>query len=235
MTENRPKKSLKMTIDGLITIDPLTENQKSFMRAYKDGTEILFQHGSAGTGKTFLAIYKALEEVMDKGIHQYHKLIIVRSAVPTRDTGFLPGSLEEKCSIYTLPYKQICNTLFNRPDAWDRLLEQHFVEFISTSYVRGVTFDNAIVVVDEVQSLNFHEISSIFTRIGKHSKIIFCGDSRQDDLKKSSRDCTGIHNFMKVLQEIPEAVRIEYTPDDIVRSDIVKKWIVACDKLGLDL
>ena len=157
--------SLKVRIDDLKTFAPLTENQKKFYDAYKQGDYFIALHGVAGTGKTFIALYKALEEVLDKA-NPFHKIIIVRSAVPSREVGHLPGDLDEKTEIYRQPYQQICHTLFGRPDAYQRLEEQHHIEFISTSFIRGMSFDDAIIIVDEMQNLTYEEIDTVMTRVG---------------------------------------------------------------------
>jgi len=153
---------LKIRIDDLKTFDPLTENQKQFFDAYKRGDYFVALHGVAGTGKTFIALYKAIEEVLDKS-NPFNKIIVVRSAVQSREIGHLPGDVSEKMEIYQQPYRQICDTLFGRRDAWDRLEEQGFIQFISTSFIRGMSFDDAIIIVDEMQNMNFEEIDTVMT------------------------------------------------------------------------
>lgn len=219
------KLSLKLKIDDLRTFDPLTDNQKLFFECYDNGNDLMTLHGVAGTGKTFCAIYKALEEVMDKS-YPYDKIIVVRSAVQSRDLGHLPGDVDEKMDIYKQPYREICQILFDRKDAWARLEEQGYTEFISTSFLRGCTWNNSIVIVDEMQNLTFEELHTVITRIGENSKIIFCGDYRQTDLKKSNEK-SGIFKFQKISDMMRSHTRIEFTVDDIVRSDIVREWIVA--------
>lgn len=219
--------SLKLRIDDLKTIDPLTENQQKFFECYKRGDEMILLHGSAGTGKTYCAVYKALEQVMDKSYH-FKKLVIVRSAVASRDMGFLPGDIDEKMDIYQQPYKQICENLFGRKDAYQRLVEQGYIEFVSTSYVRGCTWDDCIVIVDEMQNLTWPELSTITTRLGNRSKIMFSGDFRQTDLKKYD-DKSGLDKFLNVCSMMG-ASRIEFTVDDIVRSNLVKNFIIATMK-----
>jgi phosphate starvation-inducible PhoH-like protein len=149
-----------------------------------------------------------------------------------RDVGYLPGNLDEKQEIYELPYKEICNTLFGRPDAWDRLKEQSYVRFISTTAIRGISIDDAIILVDENQNLNWSEVNTIITRVGHRSKIIFSGDFKQTDLIKSNKDQTSFHDFLEVARKMPSFQEIYFTPDDIVRSSLVKQWIVACEELG---
>ena len=217
---------LKLRIDDLHTFKPLTENQKKFFDAYRMGDYFIALHGVAGTGKTFCALYKAIEEVLDKG-NPFNQIIIVRSAVQGREIGHLPGDVNEKMEIFQQPYRQICETLFDRKDAWDRLEEQHHIQFISTSFIRGMSFDNAIIIVDEMQNLNYEEIDTVMTRVGHQSKIIWCGDYRQTDLTKKKNDVTGILKFLDIAMHMKAFTRIEFTVDDIVRSSLVKDYILA--------
>ena len=224
--------TLKLKIDNLKSFDPLTENQKKFFDGYRQGDYFIALLGSAGTGKSFISIYKGLEEVMDKG-NPFSTLVIVRSAVQTRDVGFTPGSLEDKMSLYEEPYVQICSTLFGRKDAYQRLKEQGYIEFVSTTALRGCSFDNSVVLFDEVQNGNFHELDTVLTRVGHNSKIIFCGDYSQTDLIKKTNDQSGLPDFLRVASTMSEFTKINFTPDDIVRSSLVKNWIIAKENLGL--
>lgn len=217
--------TLKLKLDHLLTFDPLTENQKLFFDAYKRGDYFFALHGVAGTGKTFIALYKAIEEVLDKS-NPFTQIIVVRSAVQGREIGHLPGDVNEKMEIYEQPYRQICSILFERKDAWDRLSEQGHIQFISTSFIRGMTWDNAIIIVDEMQNLSWEELHTCMTRVGHMSKIIMCGDYRQCDLKKK-HDMSGIDKFLKVANLMNSHTRIEFGVDDICRSSLVKDWIVA--------
>ena len=219
LDDEQPKitNALKVRIDDLKTFEPLTDNQKKFFDAYKRGDYFVALHGVAGTGKTFCALYKALEEVLDKS-NPFRKIILVRSAVQSREIGHLPGDVGEKMEIYQQPYQQICETLFGRKDAYQRLEEQGFIEFISTSFIRGMSFDDAIIIVDEMQNLTFEEIDTVMTRVGYRSKIVWCGDYRQTDLNKKKND---------IAMHMGAFTRIEFTPDDIVRSSLVKDYILA--------
>ena len=232
-TRHQPAVSngLKIKLDHLQTFDALTENQQKFFDAYKRGDYFIGLYGSPGVGKTFLALYRGLEEVLDRS-NPFKQVVVVRSAVQTRDQGFVPGTLDEKMEIYETPYKEICETLFKRPDAWDRLKEQGYARFISTTAIRGISIDDAIIVVDESQSMTFHELSSVISRVGHRSKIIFIGDLKQNDLLKSKYDVTGLVEFLQVAKSMEEFTLINFTPEDIVRSSLVRSWIVACDKLG---
>lgn len=223
-----PKHSLKLRLDDMVTISPKTSKQKEFFDAYNAGHYFMALHGVAGTGKTYITIYKALEEVMDKS-NPYTKLVIVRSSVQGREMGHLPGDADEKMSMFTQPYKQITSDLFKRKDAWDRLEEQGYVEFVSTSFIRGTTFTNSIIVLDEAQNLNMHELDTIITRVGHTSKFFICGDFRQTDLRKKD-DKSGLTQFLDIVDTMPEFSRIEFGIDDIVRSSLVKSYIIAKTK-----
>ena len=217
--------TLRIRLDDLKTFEPLTENQKKFFDAYKRQDYFIALHGVAGTGKTFIALYKALEEILDKA-NPFKKIIFVRSAVPSREVGHLPGDLDEKTEIYRQPYRQICHTLFGKFEAYQRLEEQGYIEFISTSFIRGMSFDDAIIIVDEMQNMNFEEIDTVMTRVGYRSKIIWCGDYRQTDLRRSN-DKSGILKFFDIAHHMSSFTRIEFTADDIVRSSLVKDYILA--------
>ena len=225
-TQQPVSNGLRIRQDQLKKFDPLTDNQKKFFDAYKIGDYFIALHGVAGTGKTFCALYKAIEEVLDKS-NPFGKIIVVRSAVQSRDMGHLPGDVAEKMEIYEQPYRQICETLFGRKDAWDRLEEQGYVKFISTSFIRGMSFDDAIIIVDEMQNMTYEEIDTVMTRVGYRSKIIWCGDYRQTDLNKKKNDVSGILKFFDIAQHMSSFTRIEFTVDDIVRSSLVKDYILA--------
>ena len=225
-TQQPVSNGLRIKQEQLKKFDPLTDNQKKFFDAYKIGDYFIALHGVAGTGKTFCALYKAIEEVLDKS-NPFGKIIVVRSAVQSRDMGHLPGDVAEKMEIYEQPYRQICETLFGRKDAWDRLEEQGYVKFISTSFIRGMSFDDAIIIVDEMQNMTYEEIDTVMTRVGYRSKIIWCGDYRQTDLNKKKNDVSGILKFFDIAQHMSSFTRIEFTVDDIVRSSLVKDYILA--------
>jgi phosphate starvation-inducible protein PhoH len=216
---------LKLRLDDMDVISPLTDNQQTFFTHYKEGREFILLHGVAGTGKTYIALYKALEEALDRE-SVYDKVIIVRSAVPSREIGHLPGDEKEKTDVYKEPYVEICSNLFNRNDAFQRLQEQGVCHFLITSFLRGVTLDNSVVIVDECQNLSDSEINTIMTRVGHNSKIIFCGDFRQTDLNKK-HDMSGLKKFIAIAKMMPSFKMVEFSVDDIVRSDIVKQYILA--------
>lgn len=215
--------SMNIRIDDLVTIEPITERQKNAFAAWRDGDNMALV-GTAGTGKTFLALYLALEEVMDKST-PYDCVRIIRSVVPTRDVGYLPGTIEEKLNAYTGPYRAITSELFKDEKAYDKLLHNKYIAFESTSYIRGLTYDNTIVIVDEMQNLNFHELDSVITRIGHCSKIIFCGDYYQSDFK-SENDKKGINTFLNIVEQLKHFTIVDFNWEDIVRSGLVRDYIM---------
>lgn len=224
MKKQHSDSSNRIAIEDLVTIRPITESQKEVFEAWKDSNNMALV-GTAGTGKTFLALYLALEEVMDKST-PYETVKIIRSVVPTRDVGFLPGSIEEKLNAYTGPYRAIASELFEGDaGAYDKLIQNKYISFESTSYIRGVTFDNTIVIVDEMQNLNFHELDSVITRVGVCSKIIFCGDYKQSDFK-TEKDKKGIQTFLQIVEQLKNFSIINFDWQDIVRSGLVRDYIM---------
>lgn len=207
-------------------IDPLTKNQLTAFESEKN----LVLHGVAGTGKTYISLYLAFDDLYKR---MYEKTIIVRSAVSTREMGFLPGSEKEKASVYEEPYKNICNELFGRGDAYEILKKSGMVHFMTTSFIRGVTLTKATIIVDECQNMSFHELDSIITRVGEGCRIIFCGDFRQTDFTKKSREESGLSDFLRILKAMEDFDMIDFTVTDIVRSGFVKKYIIAKEDLGL--
>lgn len=232
--QHQPKRTNSLTIklDHLRTFEALTENQQRFFNLYKQGGYFGGLWGSPGVGKSFLVMYKAIEEVLTRD-NPFKQLVVVRSTVQVRDQGHLPGTLEEKQAVFELPYKEICTTLFNRADAWDRLKEQGHARFISTSAIRGISIDDSIILVDESQSCSFHELSTVISRCGHRSKIFFCGDMFQNDLIKYRNDQSGLPTFLSVIRTMPSYEEVIFTPDDIVRSSLVKEFIKACAVKGL--
>jgi len=235
LTTRQIKRKKPINTNYLLNIEPITDNQKRFFDSYKEGKHIV-AYGTAGTGKTFITLYNALSEILDDKT-PYERIYLVRSLVSTREIGFLPGDHEDKADIYQIPYKNMVKYMFQMPSDADfemlygNLKAQESIKFWSTSFIRGTTLDNAIVIVDEFQNLNFHELDSIITRIGENSKIMFCGDSSQTDLIKTN-DRNGIVDFMNVLRKMPSFDIIEFGIDDIVRSGLVKEYIIAKLEMG---
>ena len=235
LTAKQLKKKKPVSSEYLINIEPLTDNQKRLFESYQNNKQIV-SYGAAGTGKTFITLFNALKEVLDEN-SVYEKIYIVRSLVATREIGFLPGDYEDKSDIYQVPYKHMVKYMFQMPSDADfemlygNLKAQDTIKFWSTSFLRGTTLDNAIVIVDEFQNLNFHELDSIITRVGENSKICFCGDATQTDLQKTNEK-NGIVDFIKILRTMPSFDLIEFGIDDIIRSGIVKEYIIAKMQLG---
>jgi len=230
------KRKKPINLDYIKKIEPLTENQETFFDSYSEDKNLV-AYGVAGTGKTFITLYNALMDVLDTKT-PYEKIYIVRSLVPTREIGFLPGDHEDKSDIYQIPYKNMVKYMFEMPDdnsfemLYANLKAQGTISFWSTSFIRGTTFDNAILIIDEFQNLNFHELDSIITRVGENSKIHFCGDATQTDLVKT-HEKNGIVDFMRIINQMPSFDTIEFQPEDICRSGLVKEYIVAKHELGL--
>lgn len=236
LTTRQAKRKKPLGLEYLIDIDPLTENQKKFFDSYAEGKHLV-AYGCAGTGKTFITLYNALCEVLDEKT-LYERIYLVRSLVATREIGFLPGTHEDKADIYQIPYKNMVKYMFQMPSDADfemlygNLKSQETIKFWSTSFIRGTTLDNAIIIVDEFANLNFHELDSIITRVGENSKIMFCGDATQSDLVKTN-ERNGIVDFMTVLRKMPSFDIIEFGIDDVIRSGLVKEYLIVKHELGL--
>jgi predicted ribonuclease YlaK len=230
LTTRQMKRKKPLSSEYLVDIDPLTENQKKLFDSYANQKHLV-AYGCAGTGKTFITLYNALREVLDERT-PYEKIYLVRSLVATREIGFLPGSYEDKSDIYQIPYKNMVKYMFQlSSDAefemlYGNLKSQETIKFWSTSFLRGTTLDNSIIIVDEFQNMSYHELDSIITRVGENSKIMFCGDATQSDLQKTN-ERNGIVDFMTVLRKMPSFDIIEFGVDDIVRSGLVKEYIIA--------
>ena len=236
LTAKQMKRKKPINGDMLRDIEPLTENQQKLFESYSNNKNII-AYGAAGTGKTFITLYNALNDVLDTST-PYEKIYIVRSLVSTREIGFLPGDHEDKSFLYQIPYKNMVKYMFELPSAADfemlygNLKAQETISFWSTSFIRGTTFDRAIILVDEFQNLNFHELDSIMTRVGENTKIMFCGDATQSDLIKQN-ERNGIVDFMRVLRLMASVDIIEFGVEDIVRSGLVKEFILAKMELNL--
>ena len=237
MSNKQLKRKKPVNSDVMVDIKPLTKSQEKVFDAYKKGKNI-FAYGAAGTGKTFVALYLALKEVLDQ-MSPYENVYIVRSLVSTREIGFLPGDHEDKSFLYQIPYKHMVKYMFEMSDdsefemLYGALKGQDTIKFWSTSFIRGTTLDNAIILVDEMQNLNFHELDSIITRVGENSKIIFCGDASQTDLTKTNEK-NGILDFMKIISAMEDDfASIEFGLEDIVRSGLVRKYLLAKLAFGM--
>jgi len=236
MSKKMMKRKKPINQTYFLDVNPITDNQQLFFDEWGKGKN-LFAFGAAGTGKTFIALYLALKEVMNEE-SPYDKVYIVRSLVSTREIGFLPGTHEDKSELYQIPYKNMVRSMFHMPDQasfdmlYDNLKGQETISFWSTSFLRGTTLDDAIVIVDECQNLNFHELDSIITRVGQDSKIVFCGDVNQSDLQRTN-ERNGILDFQRILEGMDEFSEIEFGINDIVRSGLVKSYLISKMTLGL--
>jgi len=236
MTAKQIKRKKPINQDIMRVIEPLTKNQEILFDSYKENQNLV-AYGCAGTGKTFITLYNALRDVLDEKT-PYEKIYIVRSLVATREIGFLPGDHEDKSSLYQIPYKNMVKYMFELPDEasfemlYGNLKTQGTISFWSTSFIRGTTLDKSIIIVDEFQNLNFHELDSIITRVGEDSKIMFCGDATQSDLVKTNEK-NGIIDFMRILRVMPSIDIVEFGVDDIVRSGFVKEYIIAKMEIGV--
>ena len=235
MSKRQMRRKKPIDSSFMTDIKPLTENQELFFKDWGEDKNI-FAYGCAGTGKTFIALYLALKDVLSD-FTPFDKVYIVRSLVATREIGFLPGDHEDKSMLYQVPYKNMVRYMFSMPDdnsfemLYDNLKAQQTISFWSTSFIRGVTLDNAIVIVDEFSNLNFHELDSMITRIGEDSKIMLCGDVTQSDLTRE-HEKSGISDFIQILQSMQDFTCVEMGIDDIVRSGLVKAYLIAKYNLG---
>ena len=236
MSKKMLKRNKPINQTYFLDVNPITENQQLFFYQWGEGKN-LFAYGAAGTGKTFIALYLALKDVMDEET-PYDKVYIVRSLVSTREIGFLPGTHEDKSELYQVPYKNMVRNMFQMPDQmsfdmlYDNLKNQETISFWSTSFLRGTTLDDAIIIVDESQNLNFHELDSIITRVGQDSKIVFCGDINQSDLQRTN-ERNGILDFQRILENMEEFTGIEFGVGDIGRSGLVKSYLISKMSLAL--
>ena len=230
------KQTKEISSSTLVDVKPITDNQKIIFDTWKKGKN-QFLFGAAGTGKTFISLYLALREVLDLK-NKAEKVILVRSLIPTREIGFLPGDEEDKAALYQVPYQNMVRFMFQMPsdqafnNLYDRLKGQGSLYFLSTSFLRGLTFDNSIIIVDECQNLNFHELDTIITRVGQDSKIVFCGDFGQSDLQRQNEK-NGLHDFLRILEEMEEFNCTEFNIGDIVRSGFVRSYLINKIKMGI--
>ena len=232
------KKNKELNLNSMVTIKPITDTQKLVFETWKKGQN-QFLLGAAGTGKTFISLYLALKDIFDLKT-KFEKVVLVRSLIPTRDIGFLPGDEEDKSALYQVPYQNMVQFMFEMPNEqafnslYDKLKGQGSLYFLSTSFLRGLTFDNSIIIVDECQNLNFHELDTIITRVGQDSKIVFCGDFDQSDLLKHNEK-NGLHDFLRILEEMEEFNCSEFSIGDIVRSGFVRSYLINKTKLGIGM
>lgn len=220
----------KVRYEDLLEFEPITGNQKKAFDLWDDDENLILA-GSAGTGKTFIAMYLATESMLERST-PYDKVIVIRSIVSVREVGYLPGKLEEKTAVFEAPYKAIAEELFEDKAAYNKLVNNHQIQFETTSFIRGKTFDRAIIIVDEMQNLNFHELDSVMTRVGENCRVIFCGDYLQTDFERES-DKLGINKFLNIIDRMKDFTMIQFGWDDIVRSGVVRDYIMTKEMMGL--
>lgn len=220
----------KVRYEDLLEFEPITGNQKKAFDLWDDDENLILA-GSAGTGKTFIAMYLATEAMLERST-PYDKVIVIRSIVSVREVGYLPGKLEEKTAVFEAPYKAIAEELFEDKAAYNKLVNNHQIQFETTSFIRGKTFDRAIIIVDEMQNLNFHELDSVMTRVGENCRVIFCGDYLQTDFERES-DRLGINKFLNIIDRMKDFTMIQFGWDDIVRSGVVRDYIMTKEMMGL--
>jgi phosphate starvation-inducible PhoH-like protein len=224
-------KPSKLRLEHLQKLKALTKNQEKVFDSYKAGQNLVLS-GSAGTGKTFLALYLGLNDILDKN-NSMQNVVIVRSALPTRDMGFLPGEKEEKEAAYMDPYISTVNELFNDKEGWKKMIQFKNIEFITTSFIRGITLNDSVIIIDEAQNCNYHELCSIITRVGKNCRVIFCGDYYQSDFVKQN-DKSGLYSFINIINNMKSFDHIEFEWKDIVRSGLVRDFIMTKEMLEND-
>ena len=235
LTAKQMKRKKPLGAGYLVDIEPLNDNQKQLFGSYKKGKHLV-AYGVAGTGKTFISLYNAISDVLSETT-PYEQIYLVRSLVATREIGFLPGNYEDKSDIYQIPYKHMVKYMFQMASDSDfemlygNLKSQDTIKFWSTSFLRGTTLDDSIIIVDEFQNMSMHELDSIITRVGQNSKIIFCGDGSQTDLTKTN-ERNGIVDFLGILRNMPSFDIIEFGISDIVRSGLVKEYLIAKMEAG---
>jgi len=216
----------------LTRIQPITENQVTTFLSYERGDN-LFLNGCAGTGKTFISIYLALKEIENHRSRR-RKLVIIRSAQSSKDIGFLPGSEKQKLEVYEAPYRAICAELYHRDDAYDILKQKGIIEFHSTSFLRGTTIDDAVILIDECQNTRYVELRTVLTRTGDNSRVVLCGDTKQDDLTSERfKESSGLSDMMRVFSRMEQLSTVQFGIDDIVRSGFVRDFLIAENELGL--
>lgn len=222
------KFSSKTYAEFIQKIEPKSISQEMLFTHYHNGNNLLL-HGYAGTGKTFLSMALALKEILSSD-KAYERLNIIRSVVPSRDMGFLPGDIKEKSAVFEAPYADICNhDLFGKPNSYENLKNEGVINFTTTSFLRGMTFSDSIIFIDEFQNMVDQELHTLLTRVGPRCRVIVSGDIRQSDLERDSEK-RGMFNLIKIIQKMPSFRTVEFSIDDVVRSKFCKEYLIAKDQ-----
>lgn len=221
-------------LKDLEQIQPKNKNQElAFQLWQRDQVDCLALTQQAGVGKTLLAMYFALESVLDEST-PFEKVVVIRSAVQGRDIGFLPGSEEEKNAQYEEPYSQACDFLFPWKNSYLSLKKAGKLEFRNTSFLRSINLEKSVVVLDESQNCTFGELMTGITRVANRSKFILCGDYNQNDLYRKNNDVSGLLKFLEVYRNMRDVNcgEVRFELEDIVRSGIAKAALVSAHELG---
>lgn len=222
----------KWSLHDLKNIKPISSAQRMLFESYLAHDNHVVANGFPGTGKTYLSFWLGLNSVLSPDEPQ-DRIIVVRSAVPARDIGFLPGDAKEKMAPFEVAYKDIVHDLIGKSTSYEDMCEAGKIEFMPTSFLRGLTWDNAVVILDEIQNLTWQEIHTVMTRIGKNTRVLVCGDVSQNDLQNKRNEETGIGNFLTVAERMNTFDIVNFTKHDVVRSGFVKDWILAKEDLAL--
>lgn len=227
--ERKTKKKTKGTgfrqpvLPNLRRVNPRTAAQRLAFEAFEADKNLIL-HGVAGTGKTFIASYLAMNAILSGDAPK--PVVILRSIVPTRDIGFLPGSVKDKAAAYEGPYHGIVSEICDKDYGW--LKQNGYVQFDTTSFLRGMTFRDSIIIIDECQNLSDHEIHTVMTRVGEGCRVIFCGDFTQKDY---TREGSGMNNLLKVASEMKSFEIVKFNKEDVVRSGFVREYILTRTEL----
>jgi phosphate starvation-inducible PhoH-like protein len=235
MIEEKPKRTKRQTkykgaeVEGaasVVSLVPLNDRQRLYIDAIRAHDQVIVC-GYSGTGKTYIAATVAANMYATK---QIDRIILTRPNVSVgKDLGYLPGDLNEKFSPWAAPVLEVLMQQLGK-GVVDTGIKNGNIEMAPLSTMRGRSFKDAFIILDEAQNTSIPEIKMFLTRIGEGSKVIVNGDIKQSDINQQSGLSKIIHLVKKYRMDIPV---IEFTVDDIVRSEICKQWIIAFEGEGL--